>query len=80
MSAVYRQCSLIQDRGRATCQYVTWLPEIFARLGDVVRLRQDDGSWSDGWKIDFVGPWKLSEEHMRKASRAHLKQRNASDI
>jgi hypothetical protein len=80
MNVAYRQCTLIQPRARASCHYVTWLPEIFASPGQVVRLRQADGSWSDGWRVDSVGPWTLSEEHMRKTERAYLKQRDASDI
>ncbi len=80
MSVAYRQCQLIQPRPRASCHYTTWLPEAYARPGAFVRLRQADGSWSDGWRVESVGPWTLSEETMRKAERSYLKQRDASDI
>jgi len=80
MSVNYRQCLLVQPRARAVVHYTTWLPEIYAVPGEVVRLRQEDGSWGDGWRVESVGPWTLPEEVMRKAERAHLKQRRASDI
>ena len=80
MSVAYRQCHLVQPRARAELHYTTWLPETYARVGEFVRLRQADGSWGDNWRVESVGPWTLPEEHMRKAERAYLKQRNASDI
>jgi hypothetical protein len=80
MSVAYRQCHLVQPRAQAVVHYITWLPEAYAVLGGVVRLRLADGSWGEGWKVESVGPWTLPEELMRKAERAHLKQRRASDI
>ena len=80
MTVAYRQCHLVQPRGRAVLHYTTWLPEAHAEPGGVVRLRQADGSWGEGWRVEFVGPWALPEDLMRKAERAHLKQRRASDI
>ena len=80
MSVAYRQCHLVRPRERAVLHYTTWLPESYAVLNEVVLLRQADGTWGEGWKVEFVGPWTLPEEHMRKAERAYLKQRRASDI
>ncbi len=80
MSVAYRQCHLVQPRGEAVLHYTTWLPESFAVQGDTVRLRRWDGTWSDGWRVESVGPWTISEDLMRKAERAHLKQRRASDL
>jgi len=80
MGPEYRQCHLEQSRGRATIHHTAWLPATFAVLGGVVRLRERDGDWGDGWRVTFVGPTVLSDEAVRKAERAHLKQRQASDI
>ncbi len=80
MSVAYRQCHLVRPRGRAVLHYTTRLPESHAVPGGVVRLRQPDGTWGEGWRVESVGPRPLAEEHMRKAERAHLKQRRASDI
>jgi hypothetical protein len=80
MSVQYRQCHLVQPRDRAMLHYTTWLPEAYAVPGGVVRLRQADGTWGTNWEVASVGPWSLPEDLMRKAERAHLKQRKASDI
>lgn len=34
-----------------------WLPKTFCKVGQVVKLKNDDGTWTDGWKIKeaFVG-------------------------
>jgi hypothetical protein len=80
MSIHYRQCRLTRSRGRAVEQYTTWLPEPFAVAGAVVRLRDDDGDWGEGWDVAAVGPFTLSEDAMRKSERAYRKQRRASDL
>lgn len=80
MSVQYRQCQLVRTRPGAVVHYTTWLPAVYAVPGDSVRLRQEDGSWGESWRVESVGPWTLPEDMMRKAERAHLKQRRASDI
>ncbi len=80
MSVAYRQCHLVQPRGGAVLHTTTWLPEAFAVEGETVRLRQWDGTWSIGWRVASVGPGAIPEDVMRKAERAHLKQRRASDL
>jgi hypothetical protein len=80
MSVDYRQCHLVQPRAGAVVHYTAWLPVVYAVPGEFVRLRQGDGSWGENWKVESVGPWTLPEDLMRKAERAHLKQRRASDI
>ena len=80
MSVNYRQCHLTRSRGRAVEHYTTWLPEPFATPGAVVRLRESDGDWGDGWDVASVGPFTLSEDSMRKAERSHTKQRKGSDL
>ena len=80
MGLEYRQCHLEQSRGQATIHHTAWLPATFAVPGGVVRFRERDGDWGDGWRVTFVGPTVLTDEAVRKAERAHLKQRKASDI
>jgi hypothetical protein len=80
MTVAYRQCHLVQPRLGAVNHSTAWLPEVYAVPGESVRLRQLDGSWGENWRVESVGPWTLPEDLMRKAERAHLKQRKASDI
>ncbi len=52
----FRQCTL-RRRESVGREVITtaFLPEKFARLEQVVKLRQADGVWSDGWRIEHIG-------------------------
>ena len=71
----YNQCRLSRDKHRT----VTWIPREFAKVGKVIKIRDDDGLWTDGWRVDEV--WtEVDEEMVVELARDHLKQRKASDI
>ncbi len=76
MEAFYKQCRL----KRRNASTVTWLPEKFAVAGRFVKLKEEDGSWSDGWQVEEVGPVRMEERYVVANSRDHLKTREASDI
>lgn len=71
----YRQCTL----KRGTTETVSWIPEKFAQKTRPVKLKQHDGSWSDGWVVVEVGA-RASEEQVRLMERDHTRTRKASDI
>ena len=48
----YRQCNL----RRLNVTQVAYIPAQYAIVGDHVKLKQDDGSWVDGWKVESAGP------------------------
>lgn len=53
---IYRQCGLIRDLGNErTAGLVSYLPVRFAKMNRIVKLKQDDGQWEDGWKVVSVG-------------------------
>lgn len=57
---------------------VTWLPEKFATVGRIVKLKKGE-QWDDGWEV--INVWqRLSAKEIRERSRYHLTQRRASDI
>jgi hypothetical protein len=45
--ALFKQCSM--KRGNVT--RVEWIPTEYAKVGKVLRLR-DDGVWVDGWVVE----------------------------
>ena len=45
---MYRQCTLANGRYRFK---TAWIPVKFAKEGKLIKLRMDDGSWEDGWKV-----------------------------
>jgi hypothetical protein len=52
---------------------VSWIPQKFASLGEVVKLKDDD-EWSDGWVIESVGTTNELPTHIDKAVREHRKR------
>lgn len=58
---------------------VSWLPEKFAHVGKVLKLENDDKTWSNGWRV-----MKLYSRHesdfVLEHERDFARQRKASDI
>lgn len=73
---MYTQCKLRKDN----LHQMSWIPSEFAKVGKVVKLRdEDDGKWDDGWIVEaayFSKPWK----EVNEGSQQHKHQRKASDI
>lgn len=60
----YNQCTLEKevvaqtqqtDPSRLTLKQVSWIPTKYASLGRIVKLKNDQGEWEDGWTITSVG-------------------------
>ena len=67
---LYRQCRLVKKiRGGETVQ-TSYIPAEFAREGRIVKLREDDCGWDDGWVIRVVGG-SLTEDQLTALERAH---------
>jgi hypothetical protein len=56
---VYRQCRL----RRGNCHQTSWLPEKFAAVGKVLRLR-NAAHWEEGWLVEEVGSHRLPESQL----------------
>ena len=51
----YYQCLLIKEMHKSRLLTVAWLPEKFiSHLNKYLKLQENDGSWSDGWKLDMI--------------------------
>jgi hypothetical protein len=72
----YAQCELRRVDGKFD---VVWIPEKFAQKGRSIRIKDDNGSWEDGWKVMEVYTRKAFSEIELK-ERDHLRQREASDV
>ncbi len=44
----YRQCRL----QKGNTHQMSWIPEEFAVKGKIIKLRDEDGVWDDGWKVN----------------------------
>lgn len=76
-----RQCALERKNpdGTMIVHQVTYLPEKFAIVGKPLRLKEDDGTWTDGWVVKEVYQRKETAE-VNIRSRDYTRQREASDI
>ena len=47
----YKQCHLEKKTTTGVMHQTSYLPEHYARVGKVLKLRDDRGIWEDGWKV-----------------------------
>jgi hypothetical protein len=67
---LYRQCRLVKKVRDGEAIQTSYLPAEFAREGRIVKLREEDGGWDDGWVIRVVGG-SLTEDQLAALERAH---------
>lgn len=75
----YRQCSLERKIENGVEKTTSWIPDVYAKVGDVIQLKQEDGTWINGWKVQTASE-PLAAPIVEAMSRNYLKQRKASDI
>lgn len=75
----YRQCSLERKVENGTEKTTSWIPDIYANVGEVIQLKQKDDTWINGWEVKTASD-PLAASIVETMSRNHLKQRKASDI
>lgn len=72
----FKQCALsrlARDDRNYRIRQVTWLPEQFAKVGMVLDLRDREGEWEEGWRVDDV--WTTAtEEYVREHERDYKHQ------
>jgi hypothetical protein len=67
----YCQCSLEKHYDSGTLLRTTYIPQKFAIKNEVVRLKEEDDSWSNGWIVKFVG--EAVEEELLPDSHEQIK-------
>lgn len=75
----YKQCVLKKGNSAQIC----WIPERFAHLGAVLRLRiKKTNEWDDGWVVvnDCKTAIRLEEDILHEYENDYKNQRKASDI
>ncbi len=61
---VYRQCGLRRELGNdRSAHMVTYLPIQFAKPRQVVRLKDANDQWEDGWEVLTIGE-SVDYEHL----------------
>jgi hypothetical protein len=67
---LYRQCRMVKRLRDGEAIETSYLPAEFAKVGRIVKVREEDGAWDDGWVIRSVGG-TLTEEQLADLERAH---------
>ena len=71
----HTQCSL----SRNGAELVSWIPSKIAVKGATVRLKEEDGSWSEGWVVRATYAIMPSPD-VKERSRDYTRTRETSDI
>lgn len=76
MKTYYRQCKL----AKGDTKRIAWIPSKFAKFGTVIKIKDDNGEWNDGWTVEHVSMKETDEEFLVKHERDYKHQREVSDI
>lgn len=71
----YRQCTLTMQDGPLTAQQVSWIPEEFAVVGKVLKIKDQDG-----WRVKDVGSHRQSEDYIQDHERDYVGHRKRTDV
>lgn len=70
----YVQCVMRRNVANGLVRTTSYIPQPFAQLGRVLKLKDDRDRWVDGWVVEFVGHTAVKEApDYRKAVRNHRK-------
>lgn len=75
----FRQCGLQKALTNGIVRETAWIPEAFATLNRVVKLRDEHKNWEDGWKVVQIGT-RQTHLYVVAHERDYRNQRVASDI
>jgi hypothetical protein len=76
---IYAQCLLTKAIEKGCLKTIAWIPSEFAAKGRILKLKQEDGSWNNGWMVEEVYSMH-DESFVLEHERDFTKQRKASDI
>jgi hypothetical protein len=76
----YRQCKLQKKISDGIKETTSYIPEPYCVQGKVLKLRDDNGVWEDGWKVIFASEHRHTEEETNKNAHQWTKHRQATDI
>ncbi|MCR9116974.1 MAG: hypothetical protein NXI22_08505 [bacterium] len=73
----YQQCTMQRSVDQGTMQMTSYIPHSHAKVGGVLKLRDESGCWTNGWVVKLVGETMIDGDSVpdhRKAIRNHRKQ------
>jgi len=74
--AKYVQCVMRRPVAGGSVELTSYIPQQFAKMGDVLRLKDEDRSWTSGWVVELVSGHTVEGDNLpdyRKSIRNHRK-------
>ena len=79
----YRQCHLKRDnKDGSFSEQTSYIPEPYCVKGKVLKLRDSEGVWENGWVVEFAGEHRRLDEDLpdvHKEIRGHRNSTGDSD-
>ena len=75
----HTQCKLHRHLPGGTLELTSWIPTKIATKGATVRLKEEDGTWTEGWLVIATYATMPSDE-LNERSRDYTRTRKTSDI
>ena len=75
-SVSYKQCTMRRPIAKGSVVTTSFIPQQYAKLGKVLKLKDHDDLWVDGWVVEKVGVSVVDACDLpdyRKAIRNHRK-------
>ncbi len=72
----YVQCAMRRIIAGGSVRTTSYIPQQFAKLGGVLRLKDEHNAWTNGWVVECVGDVIVEGDSVpdyRKAIRNHRK-------
>ncbi len=60
----YRQCHLEKPTSEGTSHQTSWIPEKFAVQDKILKLKDADGNWDNGWIVKTVGTSRREDDDL----------------
>ena len=73
------QCILEKTKEQSVITRTTYIPSKFAKINKMLKLKKENGTWDNGWKVIFVGQ-EMDSDEIVTTQNAHKKHRKNSDI
>ncbi|WP_286764267.1 MULTISPECIES: hypothetical protein [Rhodopirellula] len=74
----YVQCAMRRNIAGGSVRTTSYIPQEFAKVGRVLRLKDDKVGWVDGWVVESVGDVIVEGDQLPDSHRAIKNHRKST--
>ena len=74
----YRQCHLVRPTKTGKMEQTSYIPEPYCVLGKVLKLRDENGEWENGWIVERASNHKRLDEELPDPHKEIKEHRKAT--